>query len=56
MRRKRRCRRVLEIIAALGVLLYAGVGVVTMFKGTFLAYNALDPRILRMGSTSVSCW
>lgn len=36
--------RVLEIIAALGVLLYAGVGVVTMIKGgTFLAYNALDP-------------
>ena len=36
--------RVLEIIAALGVLLYAGVGVVTMVKGgTFLAYNALDP-------------
>ena len=36
--------RVLEIVAALGVLLYAGVGVVTMFKGgTFLAYNALDP-------------
>ncbi len=36
--------RVLEIIASLGVLLYAGVGVVTMIKGgTFLAYNALDP-------------
>ena len=36
--------RVLEVIAALGVLLYAGVGVVTMIKGgTFLAYNALDP-------------
>ena len=36
--------RVLEIIASLGVLLYAGVGVVTMMKGgTFLAYNALDP-------------
>ena len=36
--------RVLEIIAALGVLLYGGVGIVTMVKGgTFLAYNALDP-------------
>jgi multicomponent Na+:H+ antiporter subunit B len=36
--------RVLELIAALGVLLYGGVGIVTMLKGgTFLAYNALDP-------------
>lgn len=36
--------RVLELIAALGVLLYGGVGIVTMVKGgTFLAYNALDP-------------
>jgi len=36
--------RALELIAALGVLLYGGVGIVTMVKGgTFLAYNALDP-------------
>lgn len=36
--------RVLELIAALGVLLYGGVGIVTMVNGgTFLAYNALDP-------------
>ena len=35
--------RVLEIGAAAGVLLYAGVGLWTMHKGgTFLAYNAID--------------
>ena len=36
--------RVLEILAATGVLLYGGVGVVSMLKGgTYLDYNALDP-------------
>jgi len=37
---------VLEVLAALGVLLYAGVGVVSFFKGdNFLNYNSLahDP-------------
>ena len=37
---------VLRIVSALGVLLYAGVGVVNMVKGNnFLAYNnlAVDP-------------
>ena len=35
--------RMLEILAATGVLLYGGVGVVTMLKGgTYLDYNALD--------------
>jgi multicomponent Na+:H+ antiporter subunit B len=35
--------RMLEILAACGVLLYAGVGVATVLMGgTFLDYNALD--------------
>ncbi len=37
--------RIIETLAALGVLLYAGTGVVSLFLGyNFLNYSALDPQ------------
>lgn len=43
-------RRVTDVAAALGVLLYAGVGVWTLLKGgNFLAYDALDPEHVQHG-------
>ena len=37
--------RVIEILVALGVLLYVGTGLVSLFLGhNFLDYNALDPQ------------
>jgi multicomponent Na+:H+ antiporter subunit B len=43
-------RKATDTLAALGVLLYAGVGVVSLLKGgNFLAYDALDPHHVQHG-------